>query len=179
MRKAAAISCRGSTARRLKWYARSSVFRLSNPYSCLIKSGFRCRFCASIRRTFMAGPDNWARVQIRALDAPEADGSTHRVVIAFDTRVAEGDDEQTQLAPTPDDVKNGINFALAWHNEELLDFLDQTWVDGWLREVFTEQAAIRELREVRNIKVALREFEYQAHYLNVLGMLGSQLGIRS
>jgi hypothetical protein len=128
-------------------------------------------------RTFMAGPDNWARVQIRALDAPEADGSTHRVVIAFDTRVAEGDDEQTQLAPTPDDVKNGINFALAWHNEELLDFLDQTWVDGWLREVFTEQAAIRELREVRNIKVALREFEYQAHYLNMLGMLGSQLGI--
>ena len=29
-------------------------------------------------RTFMAGPDNWARVQIRELDTPEADGSTHR-----------------------------------------------------------------------------------------------------
>lgn len=128
-------------------------------------------------RTFMAGPDNWARVQIRQLDTPEADGSTHRVVIAFDTRVVEGDDEQTQLAPTPDDVKNGISFALAWHNDELPDFLDQTWVDGWLREVFTEQSAIREQREARNIKVALREFEYQAHYLNLLEMLGSQLGI--
>ncbi|VTR50554.1 Uncharacterized protein conserved in bacteria, putative virulence factor [Serratia fonticola] len=57
------------------------------------------------------------------------------------------------------------------------DFLDATWVDGWLREAFTQQAIALEQRPERNINASLREFEYQAHYLNLLELLASQLNV--
>ncbi len=81
------------------------------------------------------------------------------------------------MAPTENDIKTGLSFALAYHNEDLAEFLDLTWVDGWLRDVFTQQAAEQEERTARHISASLREFEYQAHYLNVLALLGSQLRI--
>ena len=128
-------------------------------------------------RTFMTGPDNWARVQVLALDKPDNDGNTHRICLAFDTKVyPEGQDNES-LAPNENDIKTGLSFALAWHNEELVDFLDATWVDGWLREVFSQQAMQREDRSAKTVKDALKEFEYQAHYLNLLEMLGLQLGV--
>ena len=127
-------------------------------------------------RTFIGGPDNWARVQVVALDKPDASGNTHRIVLAFDTRVwADGEDET--LALNENDVKNGVNFALAWRSDELGEFLDHTWIDGWLREAFSDSASALEQRPQVNIKAALREFEYQAHYLNILHMLGEQLTI--
>ena len=126
-------------------------------------------------RNFTGGPDNWARVQVVALDAPDEKGRTHRIVLAFDTRLAtEGEDA---LALNESDVRNGVSFALAHRSEELGEFLDQTWVDGWLREAFSESASEREQRPQVNIKTALREFEYQAHYLNILQLLGEQLSV--
>ena len=123
-------------------------------------------------RTFIGGPDNWARVQVVALDKPDASGNTHRIVLAFDTRVwADGEDET--LALNENDVKNGVNFALAWRSDELGEFLDHTWIDGWLREAFSDSASALEQRPQVKIKAALREFEYQAHYLNILHMLVS------
>ncbi|WP_445235231.1 virulence factor SrfB [Erwinia sp. MYb535] len=57
-----------------------------------------------------------------------------RVVLAFDTKVwGDGDDES--LALNVNDVKNGVSFALAHRSDELGEFLDHTWIDGWLREV--------------------------------------------
>lgn len=127
-------------------------------------------------RTFIGGPDNWARVQVVALDKPDASGHTHRIVLAFDTKVwADGEDES--LALNENDVKNGVNFALAHRSDELGEFLDHTWIDGWLREVFSDSASTLEQRPQVNIKAALREFEYQAHYLNILHMLGEQLSV--
>ena len=40
-------------------------------------------------RTFVDGPDNWARVQVRKLDTPDAAGNTHRVTLALDSQIAE------------------------------------------------------------------------------------------
>lgn len=128
-------------------------------------------------RTFVSGPDNWARVQISSLDAPDQDGNTLRITLAFDTKVYPEGHENAYLAPNENDIKTGLSFALAYHNEELAEFLDLTWVDGWLREVFAQQAAEQEERTARHISASLREFEYQAHYLNLLELLGSQVDV--
>ncbi len=128
-------------------------------------------------RQFIGGPENWARMQIVALDKPDVEGHTHRVILAFDTQTAPDDSDQAQLALTPSDANNGVGFALAWQNYELGDFLDLTWVDGWLREAFIQRAAELESRHESDIKMALREFEYQAHYLNLLELLGTQLAL--
>ncbi|CFQ57647.1 putative virulence factor [Yersinia frederiksenii] len=128
-------------------------------------------------RTFINGPDNWARMQILVLDIPDQDGNTLRVTLAFDTKVYPEGHANEYLAPNENDIKTGLSFALAYHNEELAEFLDLTWVDGWLREVFIQQASEQEERTARHISASLREFEYQAHYLNLLELLGSQVDV--
>jgi len=128
-------------------------------------------------RAFTNGPDNWARVQVLALDTPDQNGATHRVSIAFDTKTYPVGEFDETLAPTEHDGKTGVSFALAHHSEDLGRFLDHTWIDGWLREVFTQQAGSLEQRQERDIAAALRSFEYQAHYLNILDMLGMQLSV--
>lgn len=128
-------------------------------------------------RSFLPGPDNWARVQICLLEQPDPQGHTLRVTLAFDTQVYPQGHESESLAPSQQDIATGLSFALAHQSQDLGDFLDATWVDGWLREVFTQQATALEQRPERNIKASLREFEYQAHYLNLLQLLATQLAI--
>lgn len=53
------------------------------------------------------------------------------------------------LAPCENDLLNGTRFALAWRDEEVADFLDQTWIDGWLRESFLQYASQVENRSNR------------------------------
>lgn len=81
------------------------------------------------------------------------------------------------LAPCENDLLNGTRFALAWRDEEVADFLDQTWIDGWLRESFLQYASQVENRSEQAIQQALRSFEYQAHWLNLLTLLGEQLTV--
>lgn len=40
-------------------------------------------------RTFVEGPDNWARVQVRKLETPDTAGNTHRVTLALDSQIAD------------------------------------------------------------------------------------------
>lgn len=40
-------------------------------------------------RTFVEGPDNWARVQVRKLEKPDTAGNSHRVTLALDSQIAE------------------------------------------------------------------------------------------
>ncbi|CAK9885075.1 MAG: hypothetical protein XXXJIFNMEKO3_01467 [Candidatus Erwinia impunctatus] len=133
-------------------------------------------FRVNLPRTFVGGPDNRARLRIVALDSPDAQGKTHRLVLAFETRTTPGDRDES-LALTENDARSGIHFALAYRSHELGEFLDHTWIDGWLRETFQQQATRLEQRSAESIATALREFEYQAHYLNVLHVLGEQLAL--
>lgn len=126
-------------------------------------------------RTFVEGPDNWARVQIRKLATPDSAGNSHRVTLAFDSQTHAH--SPASLAPVENDILNGTRFALAWHDSEIADFLDQTWVDGWLREAFTQAIAGKEARAERDVAQAMRSFEYQGHWLNVLELLGKQLAV--
>lgn len=126
-------------------------------------------------RTFIDGPDNWARVQVRKLSKPDSAGNTHRITLAFDSQLAKN--VPPALAPCENDLLNGTRFALAWRDEEVADFLDQTWIDGWLRESFLQYASQVENRSEQAIQQALRSFEYQAHWLNLLTLLGEQLTV--
>lgn len=128
-------------------------------------------------RSFSHSPENWARVHIKSLQHPDPSGYTWRICIAFDTKISAEGDSTHQLMPTEDDIRNGAHFALAWQNNEIGEFLDQTWVDGWLREVFVNYATLQEARSEHELNGALKAFEYQAHFLNILEMLGSQLAI--
>jgi hypothetical protein len=64
-------------------------------------------------RTFVEGPDNWARVQVRKLD-PDTAGNTHRVTLALDSQIAEH--ATSALSPVENDILNGTRFALAWRD---------------------------------------------------------------
>ncbi len=132
--------------------------------------------CSSGRR-FIGGPDNWARLHLAPLAQPDAAGNTHRITLAFDTRIVSEQDGGEQHGLSKADAQNGVSFALAWHNYELGEFLDHTWVDGWLRETFSQQVHALESRREQELNQALREFEYQAHYLNLLELLGEQLDL--
>ncbi|WP_075181810.1 virulence factor SrfB [Pantoea sp. 1.19] len=124
-------------------------------------------------RALSGGPDNWARVQVTAQDATASGGATHRVCIALDTALLSSEHH----GPCADDVTNGTLFSLAWRNEELTQFLDHTWVDGWLREAFS--AGDNGLRSEAQLTRALKLFEYQGHYLNLLQLLAEQLPLPS
>lgn len=124
---------------------------------------------------FLSGPDNWARMQILLLDNPDQDGNLLRVVLAFDTRLASAGQEA--LAPGESDLNTGLSFSLGHQNHQLGEFLDLTWVDSWLREVFSQSATQLEHRSETAINAGLKTFEYQAHYLNLLNLIGSQLTV--
>ena len=126
-------------------------------------------------RTFVEGPDNWARVQVRKLPEPDSAGHTHRITVALDSQLSEN--APAALAPNENDLLNGTRFALAWRDDEIADFLDQTWIDGWLRESFLHHVTQEENRSEQEIQQALRNFEYQAHWLNLMTLLGEQLSV--
>lgn len=115
------------------------------------------------------------RASVRKLSTPDAAGNTHRVTVALDSQVAEH--ATSALSPVENDILNGTRFALAWRDSEVESFLDQTWIDGWLREAFTQFADGVEKRSERELHQAMRSFEYQAHWLNLLSMLGEQLTV--
>ncbi len=130
-------------------------------------------------RRFDDGPSNWARMRIVALpEGEDPEGNSHRITLAFDTRVFAGRSDTAYLAPTRDDVRAGASFALAWQPGEMGWFLDLGWVDGWLREVFAEQALLPPLRmSAEDIEAESRALHHQAHYLNLLQLLGSSLPV--
>lgn len=125
-------------------------------------------------RTFIDGPDNWARIQVRKLSEPDSAGNTHRITLAFDSQLAKICLRRWRLAKT---ICSMAHVLRSRRDEEVADFLDQTWIDGWLRESFLQYASQVENRSEQAIQQALRSFEYQAHWLNLLTLLGEQLTV--
>ena len=81
---------------------------------------------------FEKGPSNWARIRVSALDAPDLDGYTHRLTIAFDTRTDDLRTGDAYTCPRPDDVRNETRFKLASDFAVNSWYLDERWVREWL-----------------------------------------------
>ncbi|WP_109399143.1 virulence factor SrfB [Proteus sp. TJ1640] len=126
-------------------------------------------------RSFSQGPDNWVRMMFHQLPEPDEDGHTHRIVVAFDTRIEPNRTNTAYLAPNEEDVRSGVAFALAYLGYEVENFLETPWIDGWLKEVFSERALAVTKMYHDELDEALKEFQHQAHYLNLLNILGEKL----
>lgn len=120
------------------------------------------------------GPDNWARFIFQR--HPQGDQITEhwRITLAIDTQLACDDQKHPYLSPTAQDTQNGALFSVAWDNHRMAHFLDGSWVDGWLREVFIEQRAKGLTPPDSDPQLALKRFDYQGHYLNLLAVFVEQ-----
>ena len=117
---------------------------------------------------FDEGPNNWARMRMVRLPAPDIDGNTHRLTLAFDSRVAQKREGTAYLAPNLEDVSSGVSFKLATQPTETRWFMAQPWVNEWLLEVFNEGNAQRSREE---LKEEIDANHHLAHYLNLLSLL--------
>ncbi|MBK8183606.1 MAG: virulence factor SrfB [Candidatus Competibacteraceae bacterium] len=86
------------------------------------------------RHLFDKGPTNWARARLVELAAPDAEGNTHRVTLAFDTQLLPTREGRPYLAPSPLDMQSGEEFALSDAEVDTGWFLEQEWVREWLHQ---------------------------------------------
>lgn len=127
---------------------------------------------------FEEGPSNWARVRVTEVAAgADQSGNTHRITFAFDTKVQPSRSDTAYMGPSEDDVKAGTSFAFAHRSHEMGWFLDQQWVDAWLRELYSELARPRLRKDAEDIRNDTNELQHQAHYLNILHLIGTQLAL--
>lgn len=109
---------------------------------------------------FECGPSNWARVR---LVRDETQPGHLRLVVAFDMTVEQRPtDSEHYYAVCPADVDAHANYDLAYKVRDNAWFLNQAWVDDWLKNVWTAYHAQRRQRD------ELREVEYLAGYLTML-----------
>ena len=85
---------------------------------------------------FDKGPVNWARARLTELPAPDEAGHSHRLTLAFDTQLLPAQDGRPYLAPSPQDMQSGEEFALTDAEADTGWFLAQDWVREWLRQRF-------------------------------------------
>lgn len=122
--------------------------------------------------SFTEGPMNWARMRIVTLPEPDEDGHTHRITVAFDTRIDKPESAAAYLAPNIDDVQAGATFKLGYRADQIGFFLEAAWIDEWLNEVFSKRAAQKQKLASDEVEELLAELNHHAHYLNLLHLLG-------
>lgn len=133
-------------------------------------------FKRSSAEQFEQGPLNWARVRVIEV-TDESNERCWRITFAFDTKITESLQDTAYLSPREADIKAGATFALASRADGIGWYLDQSWVADWIAEVFKEQAGQRLKRDAQEIRDNVDKLEHQAHYLNLLHLLGTQLEI--
>ena len=114
------------------------------------------------------GPTNWARIRFIELVEPDLDGNTHRITVAFDTRLMPHNAHMTYLAPTEEDVAAPAIFKMALKLNEVKWFFDQEWVSEWLQEIFIQ---FYSEEDAADLKQDLEEKRHIAHYLNILKLV--------
>ena len=102
------------------------------------------------KEVYDRGPSNWARAYIAELPQRDAEGRSHRLVLAFDTALMERVPERPYVAPAPEDSARQQEFAPVFSHAENAWFLNESWVGQWLEEGF------RELRQAQRGGRALR-----------------------
>ncbi len=112
---------------------------------------------------FECGPANWARARlVRSPENPDC----LRVIIVFDMTLEEPPrDVDMYFALSPADVDAHAGFQLAVRTRDNAWFLNQGWVDQWLRNAWNAYKARKKGRED---EFAL---EYLAGYLTMLDIL--------
>ncbi|MCB1769378.1 MAG: virulence factor SrfB, partial [Candidatus Competibacteraceae bacterium] len=120
---------------------------------------------------FDNGPINWARARLVELPAPDVEGYTHRVTLAFDTQLLPTREGRPYLAPSALDMQSGEEFALSDAEEDTSWFLEQEWVREWVHQHF--YAYERRHRAPRRVDEAeLRASpDGQAAWLTILTLL--------
>ncbi len=94
------------------------------------------------------GPTNWARMRVTALPEVDAEGYSHRVVIAFDTLLLERRSDGPYAAPTPNDALEDVEFCLVTAPDANRAFLTLDWVRPWLQDSLLEGRTRRRGRPV-------------------------------
>jgi len=84
---------------------------------------------------FEQGPTDWARIQVIKLAEPDRDGNTHRVTLAFDTRLLERKRDGAYAAPDLSDPQGSV-FALAVDPIVNRGYIGAGWPRQWLREAY-------------------------------------------
>lgn len=106
-------------------------------------------FRRDLSGSFFRGPTNWARVWLHPLSEPDADGHSHRVVVAIDTRLVPFIETEAYVAPSAADARNGRPFALPAHNDPIDWYLQEEWVRDWCIEAAKELVEKRERAAAR------------------------------
>ena len=120
---------------------------------------------------FDKGPTNWARARLMELPAPDTEGNTHRVTLAFDTQLLPTREGRPYLAPSPLDMQSGEEFALSDAEADTGWFLEQEWVREWLHQRF-HAFELRRRAPRRVDEAELRKSpDAQAAWLTVLTLL--------
>ncbi len=140
---------------------------------------------------FDAGPSSWAR--IRTVELDEADpvtGHTHRVQLALDTTLMEGDQSFQHVAPERSDAEKSRDFRFVSDPERMDWFLRrlepdnegqmldlQKWVSDWLEDAF--MAFKRAERPGRRITHDMlpHKFEHWARYLAYLRLIDHAVNV--
>jgi hypothetical protein len=140
---------------------------------------------------FDPGPSAWARMRIVELDTPDpATGHTHRVQLALDTMLMQGDQDFQYLAPDQLDAEKSRDFRFVsdpaqmdWFLRrleadtagEMLDL--QKWVSDWLEELFmSHKRAERPGRRITRDGLA-HKFEHWARYLACLRLIDHAVSV--
>ena len=124
------------------------------------------------REVHEKGPTNWARARIVDLPAPDRDGNTHVLTLAFDTGLRAREEGKPYTAISPADSERAAEFALVADRESNGWFLNEPWMAQWLEELF------REFRQAQRPGRALRpeDFphgcEHWARYIAFLALVG-------
>ncbi|MBL8259696.1 MAG: virulence factor SrfB [Candidatus Competibacteraceae bacterium] len=127
------------------------------------------------RHLFDKGPTNWARARLVELPAPDAEGHTHRVTLAFDTQLLPTREGRPYLAPSPLDMQSGEEFALSDHEADTGWFLEQEWVREWLHHRFHAFELRRRAPRPVNEAELRASPDAQAAWLTVLTLLQRQV----
>lgn len=114
------------------------------------------------------GPNNWARIRFVKLKEPDFDGNTHRITLAFDTKLMMSNNQTQYLAPTAEDVAAPSIFKMGLGLAEVKWFFDLNWVNNWLKEIY-EKAHCND--DAEELKANLKNNHHIAHYLNLLKLL--------
>lgn len=114
------------------------------------------------------GPNNWARIRFIELAEPDFDGNTHRITLAFDTKLMSHNKNTHYLAPSQEDVAAPSIFKMGLGLSEIKWFFDLSWVSNWLLEIFKQA---NENADPEDLERDIQEKHHVAHYLNILKLL--------